>query len=289
MTYTVYADVMLGCNILINMSVLILASCILHMPIRIRRILFWSFLTGITTEAEYFLMLNHNRLIHHILYAFIYIIMTFGYFGVSRNKKNLLHIAALLSAMILLYGVLACIRVPQNNIMRYRVTGISLGIFLILCIAGYISSRNPAAQNGYEIKLRYDTKTVICDGYMDSGNVLRDTGNMPVIILDYRLMKKLLNVPAYRLVERYHDTGDFDYAAFAEVCSIRMYPLPYRTINAEFAIMPAFRLSALTFLPSGTDIEHVTAGISRYQIMNSKYQVLLNESLNPNREENSND
>ncbi len=289
MTYTVYADVMLGCNILINMSVLILASCILHMPIRIRRILFWSFLTGILTEAEYFLMLNHSRLIHHILYVFIYIIMTFGYFGASRNKRNLLHITALLSAMLLLYGILACIHVPQNNIMKYKVIGISLGTFLLLCIAVYISRRNLSARHSYKIKLECDTKAVICNGYADSGNILRDAGNMPVIIIDYRLMKKLLNIPAYRLIEQYHDTGDFDYAAFAEVCPIHMYPLPYRTINAEFAIMPAFRLSALTFLQSGIDIEHVAAGISRYQIMNNEYQVLLNESLKPNREENSND
>ncbi len=289
MTYTVYADVMLGCNILINISVLILASFILHMPIRIRRILFWSFLTGIVTEAEYFIMLNHNRHIHHILYAFIYIIMTFGYFGASRNKKNLLHITALLAAMVLLYGMLACIHVPQNNIMKYNVIGISLGTFLLLCIAVYISHRNLTARHGYKIKLECDTRAVICNGYADSGNILRDAGNMPVIIIDYRLMKKILNTPAYRLIEQYHDTGDFDYAAFAEVCPIHMYPLPYRTINAEFAIMPAFRLSALTFLQSGTEIEHVAAGISRYQIMNNEYQVLLNESLKPNREENSND
>lgn len=289
MTYTVYADVMLGCNILINLSVLILASCILHMPIRIRRILFWSFLTGIMTEAEYIFMLNHNRLIHHILYVSIYIIMICGYFGTTRIKKNLFHIIAILSSMILLYGVLACIHIPSNNIMKYKMPGIFLATFLLICLVTYIAHRNLTDRYSYKIELRYNAKTVKCDGYMDSGNMLHDIEHMPVIILDYRLMKQLLDMHAYKLIEEYHSTGNFDYAAFADVCPMHMYPLPYKTVNADFSIMPAFRLSALTFLQSGTNITNVTAGISRYQIMNNEYQVLLNESLKPNREENSND
>lgn len=281
---------MLGCSLLINTAVLILASYILHVRIHLLRLLCWSAITGVITVAEYLLMLGRNRLLHHILYVGIYIIMTIIYFGRYTGKEILLNLLSVLLSMLLLYGMLAGLSLTRHRSLGVWGISIIISMVLLLCAAILIACRKHVTGNAYRIRLVKNTKSITCNAYMDSGNVLRDRYNgSPVIVLDYRLMRRILSSSGYRLIEQYHETGDFDYAAFSETETIRMYPLPYQTVSAGFAVMPAFRLTSLIFLGSGEEISGVTAGVSRYQFMNHKYQILLNENLKPNREEYSND
>lgn len=281
---------MLGCSLLINIAVLILASYILHVPIHLLRLLFWSAVTGVITVTEYLLMLNQNRLLHHILYVGIYIIMTIIYFGKYTGKEILLNLLSVLISMLLLCGMLTGLSFTRHSSLAAWATGITTGVILLLCTITLMARRKHIVKNAYRIRLIQNTKSITCNAYMDSGNVLRDRYNgSPVIVLDYRLMRGILSSAGYRLIEQYHKTGDFDYAALSETETLRMYPLPYQTVSAGFAVMPAFRLTSLTFLNSGEKISGVTAGVSRYQFMNHKYQILLNENLKPNREEYSND
>ena len=64
MTYVLYADVMLIWSSLINMIVLLLATFIMGIRIKITRIMVWAVLTGAVTTAEYILMLGSGKVIH---------------------------------------------------------------------------------------------------------------------------------------------------------------------------------------------------------------------------------
>ena len=122
---------------------------------------------------------------------------------------------------------------------------------------------------------------------MDTGNSLRDpyTGN-PVIILDYRVLKNIVGEKAYTYIAKYHDTGIFDYLNIKNECCLNFYPLPYKTISTRLALMPAFRINYISFADINYQTEKVVCGISRFKLENHNgYQVLLNESLKPIREE----
>lgn len=291
MTYSVYADVILIYSILINAAVLFVTSIILHVHIHPLRIFFWSSITGLTTEAEYLLMLNRNRIIHYILYVTIYIIMILFYFGRFQIQFLWMRIIALLGSMSVIYGILGIFKLTGHPHTLYDMTfGTCISILLISFAAVIFIYKKKYSQNIYYIRLIQGTNEITCRGYMDSGNLLHDQYNhAPVIILDYRLLRDMTGPRGYAYIEEYHKNGDFNYAAFANASEIKMYPLPYRTISAEFALMPAFRLTSLTFLHTGETYTDVTAGISRYPFTNNRCQILLNEDLKPNREENSND
>lgn len=275
MTYIVYADVMVGYNIIINFAMLILASLIIGADLHIVRIIIYSILTGILTEILYIIMLGHNRFIYLILYSALYFIMTISFFSGRCLKKNVCQVLSVIMASILLYGVYCILPVRQSNM---TVPGIFLSL-IISCILILSLRRLHKIKNVYlELTLLLKDASVKCMGYKDTGNVLTDYRQTPVIIVDYMIMNRLVDEQAYKVILEYHTKGEFDYKKFASLSSICMYPLPYRTIADNFAVLPAFRLSGI-ILQDGTCINNVTAGISRYHFMHGRYQVLLNNKL----------
>lgn len=291
MTFIVYADVMLAWSTLINFAVLCIASKVLNVSIRIKHALLWSILTSITTTAEYLLTINQNTLIYHILYAGIYIIMTALYFEVHTLKSILFNAAVILICMTVIYGIINALGRGIHNSL-YKSSLILIFSFIpLLTVIGLLKSRTSLTKNQHKLLINVEDKFVATTGYMDSGNLLVDScTGYPVIVLDYRIMNELLNHDAYKYILKYHTTGDFNYFELDKTCNLRFYPIPYKTISSEFAIMPAFKLTSLTYTDIGETFLQVVAGISRYKLRNKDdYQVLLNESLKPNREEYSND
>lgn len=291
MTYIVYADVMLIWSILINFTVLCIAAKILNFSIRIKHTLFWSVLTGITSTAEYLLTINQNTFIHHILYAGIYISMTALYFETNTIKSILIDSCVILICMAVIYGIVNAVgRGIGSNLLKSTLMLI-VSTIPVLTVTGLLKARTSIITNHHRLLVKAGNKTIDTYGYIDSGNLLVDrfTG-YPVVILDYRIMNEIVNKDAYKYILTYHSTGVFDYDRLSQMCPLQFYPLPYRTISSDFSVMPAFKLTSLTYTNIGETFSNVVAGISRYKLKDKNdYQVLLNESLKPNREEYSND
>lgn len=289
MTYSLYADIMLLWNTVVNGIVLLLASKILGKNIRVLRLIIWSVLTGVITEVEYIVTLRQNMYLHHILYALLYTIMISLYFQESDKKKILQQIIAVLVSMLLIFGTIGIWGFyPRITLVPLVIL---FGILLTFFMDKYRENKKGSESNRHRIILRLGSKTVNCQGYIDSGNLLYDSfSGQPVIILDYRVMNGLLDRAEYKEILHYHNTGSFNFEQWIGIPRIHFYPLPYKTISQDLAIMPAFKLTSLYFTGSGTMYKKVVAAISRYKIdEKNNFQVLLNESLKPNRKEHSND
>ncbi len=293
MTYIVYADVMLITNSLINLFIISAASALQGKRIKIIRACSWSVLTALFTEIVYLLTLNRFFLLHLILYVTIYTFMTYLYFKWNSETNFCIYVLAVLCVMILLCGILS-IDNQKGFISSYElVTKIILlgGIILFCCIL--FKRRFVRSKYLYDVMLTLDKSSVELTGYYDSGNVLTDdyTGN-PVIIIDYQSLKGLFDDLTYSIILSYHNTGEFDYSSAHKLVHNLFYPIAYQTISTNLAYMPAFKLSSVSFCNNGKIYKNITACISRYSFKNSytgDYQVLLNESLKPYREEYSND
>ena len=122
-------------------------------------------------------------------------------------------------------------------------------------------------------------KNVLVTGYQDTGNTLSDPyTNKPVMILDYRIMKKFIDIKAYTLITNYQKTGYMDYEAFTKLSNIKIYPVPYSTISSSCDFMPVFQMDSVFFPDENNVLKHIAFGISRFKLKND-FQVLLNENL----------
>ncbi len=291
MTYIIYADVMFLWNTLINFTLLILSSKILGKSIHLKKLIVCSLLISLSTIAIYIVTFRQNTFIYHTLYATTYFFMIINYFRINSLKEFVHMLASVFIAIFIVDGCINLIYI--NHVYEMKNTVI---ILLILCIVvtylgTYNNKKKTIDQNLFDVTLCIGSKKINLTGYMDTGNILTEPcTNLPVIIIDYRVTKKIFDDNFYNLVLSYHNTGCFDYSAAKKYCGTNFYPVPFQTISTNYALMPAFKITALTYNISNLSYEKLLCGISRYKFQNTNnYQVLLNESLKPIREENSND
>ena len=287
MTYIIYADVMLVWNIVINFTVIFIASMILKIRANFKRISLFSIITAVITTLEYIITINLNKYIHHIVYAGIYVFMIGIYFKSLSIKGILSKCMVVLGVMFLVNGAINILYPFQINSLVKILPFIFIFILVVKAIFMYSGKQIQTNENKFKLILDINSKKINLIGYLDTGNSLKDpyTG-APVIILDYRVLKNIINENAYRYIVNYHNTGEFNYMEIGEICNLNFYPLPYKTISTNFALMPAFKINSITFDDFNMPIQKIVCGISRFKLKNNNdYQVLLNESLKPNREE----
>lgn len=291
MTYIIYADVMFLWNTLINLTLLTLSSKIMGKSIRLKRLISCSLLISLSTILIYIVTFRQNTFIYHTLYATTYFFMIITYFRINSFKEFVHKLASVFIAMLILDGCINLICINHIDKLKNIVVILLLLFFMIAYICTYNNKKKTIEQNLLDVTLYFNSKKINLTGYMDTGNMLTEPcTNLPVIIVDYRVTKKMFDDNFYNLVLSYHNTGCFDYSAANKYCGTNFYPVPFQTISTNYALMPAFKITALTYNFSNKSYEKFLCGISRYKFKNTNnYQVLLNESLKPIREENSND
>ncbi len=269
-------------NAIINFLMLWLAAHLLNVRIKIIYTVFWSLLMSLSSVFVEILTINIGILPHHILYVGIYLIMTNLYFKRLNMKKHIHIISAILLAFTILAGIFSMF---TNYSLIYILPALCIVTIIVINLYEKLQTEKERAENIYKISIEVKDFILEISGYLDTGNTLIDyhTG-YPVIILDYRIMKEILSDREFELIEKYHKTGIFDYE---EMCkTIHFYPLPYKTISSEISLMPAFKITQISFKDYEFKTRKVIAGVSRYKLNNYKdYQVLLNERIKPNREE----
>ncbi len=289
MTYIIYADVMFFWNMVINAVLLYVTSKLLNLSIKPSRIIICSAITGLFLEIIYITTLNSNLIFHNLIYILMYIFMILTYFKCKTTRIFLRITVYMAISNFILFGSINIF----SNTNTLTIKEITIFSVLIIILFSLFYKVNELKENKkiYNIEVNIMNNTITSLGFMDSGNMLSDyfTGN-PVIILDYRILKSIFNTDTYKYLLRYCKSGVFDYETLKNNTNINFYPLPYRTISNNGALMPAFKLTSLSYTDYGIGYKNVVACISRYKLSHdNSYMVLLNEKIKPNREEYSND
>ncbi|MBO6113824.1 MAG: sigma-E processing peptidase SpoIIGA [Lachnospiraceae bacterium] len=275
MKYIVFADVIFLWNFLINVCVLIVTHKLLHTKIYIKKLLLWSIVTSILTDAVYILFLGNTLL--PLFYALCYVFMTFMYFK-TRSMRNLLkNNLALIISMLIIYGIINSFKGGESLSFHHLLISLMTGT-LLFCLAAKKISRKLSGKY-HKISLTMYGKNAHVTGYEDTGNTLTDPySKKPVMILDYRLMKNFINQKAYELITYYQKTGYMDYEKFKHISDLKLYPVPYSTISSYCAFMPVFLMDSMSFPDEKKYFSHIAFGISRFKFKND-FQVLLNENM----------
>lgn len=275
MNYTVYADVMFFWNFLINICTLLISQRLLHTHITIKRILLWSFITGVLTDVVYIIF--YDNILLPLLYALCYIFMTLMIFKTGSVRELLQKNMAVIGSMILIYGLINLFKGGEQLSLAHILTFLMTGTLLFGFTASLISHK--LSGKYHKLILHLSEKKVMVTGYKDTGNTLEDPyTHKPVMILDYRIMKKLLGEAEYTLISGYQKTGYMNYQAFTDVSHIKLYPVPYKTISSSCDFMPVFIMDYMVIPDEHKTYRQMEFGISRFKF-NSDFQVLLNENL----------
>lgn len=275
MNYIVYADVMLFWSFIINVCALLTASKILNIRIQIKRLLLWSLITGIITDIIYIIFISNMFL--PLFYALIYIFMTCMYFKTSSVRELLQKNLAVISSMILIYGIMNLFRGGEFKSLSHKIISIIIGILFVYCASKLI--KHNLSGKYHNLLLIFSGIKIKATGYCDTGNTLINPyTKKPVIIMDYRIMKKITNDEAYAHIHKYHETGYIDYDAFKKISGISLLPVPYSTINSVYEIMPVFLIDNLIIIDQGKNLKNVSVGLSRYKLKND-FHILLNENI----------
>lgn len=287
MTYVVYADVLFLYHCLVNVTLLCMIQTILGQSIKILRTCMWTiFMAALSTGI--FLITISLCTLYYVLYATSYFFMT--YFLTKHVPYPIpmwKMILVVLAGCIWLAGMLQLFYIADGT--AFRTPG-----FYLTCIASVlvcrivrrIYDRKQMQAHAYAVELVFPARTLPANAFVDTGNRLQNPyTKQPAILINYRLLKKLLSEQSYAQLEQYHKTGQFPYLQMNETGEITFFPIPYHTIGNRFSLMPAITIPKLVYTQSRTTFYAVTAGISREIFFENRYDVLLHEKLQPKKEE----
>ena len=274
MGYVLYADVMVFWSFLINVLAMSISSLILNRKPKLLKLLLWSFITGIITTMLYILL--RNNIFVRLLYACIYLIMTGIYFKAVSIIKLLSATMSVIISMFLIYGIINIFSGGEHLSLYQRIVYPSLGMLLIFIL--YMSIRR-LSEHCHRLKISISGQTLSIIGYKDTGNNLIDMySKKPVNIIDYRIMKQLLTSEEYSYIDMYHKTGYMDYEAMSKISDLKIYPIPYSTIDSELALIPVFLIDSMKVIEDKSLYKGIPVGISRSGL-NSGYQMLINNKF----------
>ena len=176
---TIYIDIVFIINFIFDLLLLLTVSIILKRNTKIYRVILGSFIGALSI---FILFVNINNFTLFLIKLFISIIMIIVTFGFKNFYKNFIY---LYFVSIILGGFIYFI----NNMFSYKVDGIvfinngfSINIILLIILSPIIlyfyikESRyySNTLSNIYNVKIKYKGKVYNYNGYLDTGNKLRD-------------------------------------------------------------------------------------------------------------------
>lgn len=287
MTYIVYADVLFLYHVLIYLALFFMVQTILGQTIRISRTLLWTILMA-ALSIGIFLTTRSNSFLYYILYGTCCFFMTYFFTKCCRmHASQIVILLTVIGCCIWLAGMLELFRVRSSNTLHNPLFFGACIISILLCrIFRCLYERHTTKKKDYVVELVFPDKTIRANAFLDTGNRLKDPyTRQPAIIIDYQLLKQYLPEQSYAYLEQYHKTGRFSYTKMSGNDTLNFYPIPYHTIGNRFSLMPAITIPKLVYENEHTVIYAVTAGISRESFFENRYDVLLNEKLQPIKEE----
>lgn len=183
---TIYLDLLFILNIIYDFLILVVINIVLKRNIKIKRIILGSLAGGLTV---FLFLLKINYLILFLLkiiFGVIMVIITFGYRSIKSTIENLIYLYMI---SVILGGFLYYLSLEFKN------ANYLLLLFISPIILGmYINEQKKYKKNinykrSVKIKLK-NNKIIELDGFIDSGNRLRDPVTKKYIIL---INKKILD------------------------------------------------------------------------------------------------
>lgn len=186
---TLYLDYIFLINYFFDFLILLSSTIILKRNIKLRRIFIGSLIGSLTNIVLFIKISNIELLIFKILVSILMCVVTFKYININYLLNNLKY-------MYLISFILGGFIYFLNNIkLNFIFILILVPIFLYLYIKNIKNYKDNIIYY-HKVKIKYNDKYYLFNGYLDTGNRLKDPYfKRPIIII-----KKRINLNNYILV-----------------------------------------------------------------------------------------
>lgn len=197
---TIYIDIILLINFIIDLLLLLSVSFLLKRRASITRIIISSSIGSLSTLLLFIIHNNFLLLIYKLLISIIMIIITFKYNNFHYFKDNLIYLYII---SIILGGTIYLINnqiSSINNGLIFTSNNLKINLFLLIIITPIIiykyliTTKNYQItySNYYDIDIYYNDLCIKGTAFLDTGNNLKDPYfKRPIILIN----KELINEP----------------------------------------------------------------------------------------------
>ena len=205
MKTVIYADVLVIINMIVNYLLLRASAAITGYNFRTRRVLFSSFIGGISSLVIF--IKNISITLNIILKLTLFTVMVLTAFG-SKNLKSFLKCCASFALVNFGFaGIMFALTTSVfpdssayiNGVIYFDVSLMTLTVSAIICyitinlISRFTKSKTPQ-KSIYEIRIHYENNSAEGKALFDSGNTLCDCfSGRPVIIAEKDFVKNLFS------------------------------------------------------------------------------------------------
>ena len=203
----IYLDLVMIINFFFDFLLLMSVSLLLKRKSRLNRIIWASFVGGISILFLFIKITNLVLFFFKIIISILMVLISFGYKNIKYTCTNIIYLYII---SIFLGGGLYLLNIQysykQVGIIFYH-NGLSINIFFIIILTPiiiyfYVKQMKKLKNkyvNYYNVQISYKNNYIDGIGYMDTGNNLVDPlTNKPVILIDKR--KILFDIKEFRLV-----------------------------------------------------------------------------------------
>ena len=250
---TIYIDLILLENIVMNYIILVATSIISKSRISLTRCLISSTIGSIYSILNYLIELDtYTNLFLKILISVIMIKIVFD----SKKIKTFFKQIIMFYLTSFTFGGVAFMLLffinPKNVVfngnhlvglypIKVTIIGGIVGFIIISIVA--IIIRNRLNQNNiiYDLKIKYGGKTIILKTLMDSGNLLKDPiTNMDVIIVEKESLNDLLDKKSFEYINKMKK-GNLLEENFENINKYKFKFIPFSSLGNENGMLIGFK------------------------------------------------
>jgi stage II sporulation protein GA (sporulation sigma-E factor processing peptidase) len=280
----VYADVSFLINFSMDFMILWATAKLSGTPIRYKRFMGVAALGGmygvayLVPEMSFWFSLPLK-----IIFSFLMIILAFSPRGWQEFKKNLIYFYAVSFCMAGATFAVTCLGEKGNQGIPfyywYLLGGIVCALFMGKNAGKYLSQKILPALLKYPVELHFGQKSCKGEGFLDTGNSLRDPiSQSPVVVAEYALVKECFPDDCKAAMENFDDENEVLQALSTSTWANRLRLIPYTSIGQKNGLMVGFRCDEMVVDPGKINLlyKNLVVGIYQHQLgVADSYQLLI--------------
>lgn len=292
MVQTVYVDILIMTNFIVDYFLLMLTSFLLSAKVKRWRLFLSAFLASLTALVIFAPELNaFVEFIVKFLFSLLIVLIAFGY----KNMKRYIKAAVLFFASNVIFAGGALLvwslfaprgLVVHNGAVFYNISPITLllsvtAVYLVSLFVSKIISKRRASGGEYSVNLFFDGKSVSVQGIVDSGNMLKDSISLsPVIVCDIRKVRPLLNSELEKILCR----QNFEIGFYSDIINSpyknKFRVIPFESLSGS-GVMAALVLDKAEIVKENkkSEVKNVVMAVTDKKIAGGEFDVLLNPEL----------
>lgn len=283
----VYADLTFLINFTMDFLILWATARFSRFNISYGRLLLTSLLGGIYGTAYLYANLaKFYSLPAKIIFSFLLILAAFGPLTWKEIKKAVLIFYGISLAVA---GATVAVSFAKQSAGDFSWSTFYLGggivCALLIGLYGekYISQSLLPARLKYQINLRFDKNACTGEGFLDTGNGLRDPiTRRPIVVAEYALLKSCLPDDFKLAMENYQDENEKLEAVSKSTWGNRLRLIPFSSIGKKNGLLIGIRCDELSVKRGKKEILHknLVIGIYPHKLSSEDgYQLLIPSEL----------